>query len=167
MNLRYIRIQKHTFESLLMKYNYKRMRAFLSSQKEALQKQKFEHIIAVGRGAMIVAVHLSHMLDVPISVIPWSRKGGGIIPNDVYDVIERGEKILFVDEIVDTGITMHMILRKIELAFENGTMHYTSKRTFKPQMFCLVYIKNNLFTPTYYDKNFDTKNEFVDFFWEK
>lgn len=71
-------------------------------------------IIGVARGGLIPAVIMSHMLDVPMLAIDYSSKEGrgddknhnNTLPNLPRD----GRPFLLVDDICDTGRTLHEIM---------------------------------------------------------
>ncbi len=76
-------------------------------------KKQFTRIVGITRGGLIPAVMLSHRLNVPmLTYNVTSYKGKKqqdlniIQGRDLLDIITRDDKILVVDDICDTGITI-------------------------------------------------------------
>lgn len=87
------------------------------------KKYNFDIIIAPPRGALPIATHISHQLNV--NYIETNIKY--LFENDLSQY-----KILIIDDIVDTGLTMKFIIDGI-----NNTNIYTSSLFYKPHSnFC-------------------------------
>lgn len=69
-------------------------------------------IVGVERGGLIPAVHLSHLLDIPMDTLLWQTRDGAFKEKDktsMSAVIAAGGNILVVDDINDTGTTFSEI----------------------------------------------------------
>lgn len=69
-----------------------------------------DFIVGIARGGLVPAVHLSHMFNVPLVPLRWSTrdhvgKDFGMLDNLVYRA-ERGQRLLIVDDIFDSGDTL-------------------------------------------------------------
>ena len=67
------------------------------------------HIVGIGRGGLVPAVYLSHATGLPMLSCDWSSK----VADFAGDVVVRlagharaGERLLFVDDINDSGLTI-------------------------------------------------------------
>ena len=93
---------------------------------------KFNAIIAPPRGALPIAVHLSHNLNIKTILIKNV---------DILDfLISRDDNVLLVDDIVDTGITMNSLVTNIKRSFKIGKLYTAS----------LYYKERSIFEPNYY-----------------
>jgi len=71
-----------------------------------------EFIIGIGRGGLVPAVYISHQLDVPMLSIDHSAKVPGFadeLLGKVAAMSAEGRRLLFVDDINDTGGTIEHI----------------------------------------------------------
>ena len=68
-------------------------------------------VVAIVRGGMLPALHLSHALDVPLDTMVWStRDQNRCVFSDVAaEYLKRGRTVVFVDDINDTGTTMSQV----------------------------------------------------------
>jgi len=92
-----------------------------------LKKKKITHVVGVARGGLIPATIISYELNVPllsygISSYKDTNKADELKINqfvhfnDLKSVTEADPHVLVVDDICDTGDTMHYICDKIEFA---------------------------------------------------
>lgn len=133
-----------------------------------LARPRYNYIVGIGRGSAVLALVLSHRLNLPLHFINWSRRGEQTHDCLVADDIEEGKKILVVDEIIDSGKTLKEVL--------GGWGRLRAKRqkwpTIRKQVdiVTLVYNVFSLIKPDYYYTTID-RNQFpdlyVDFWWEK
>ena len=69
-------------------------------------------IIGIGRGGLVPAVYLSHATGWPMLSCDWSS-GLGAFAEDVVERLARrtqqGDRLLFVDDINDSGRTIHAL----------------------------------------------------------
>lgn len=71
-----------------------------------------EFIIGVGRGGLVPAVYISHQLEVPMLSIDHSAKVPGFadeLLGKVAGMTAEGKRLLFVDDINDSGGTIEYI----------------------------------------------------------
>ena len=93
---------------------------------------KFDHVVGIYRGSLPMAVHVSNVFDVPMSIVGFQTRDGK--DNEPY-MIKAGpspEKMLIVDDIYDTGHTMKRVMGFLS--------HYSGDRI---QGFCLFGKENN------------------------
>ena len=71
-------------------------------------------IVAIVRGGMLPALHLSHALDVPLDTMVWSTRDQNRceFSEVAADYLKRGKTVVFVDDINDTGTTMRQISKE-------------------------------------------------------
>ena len=92
-----------------------------------LKKKKITHVVGVARGGLIPATIISYELNVPllsygISSYKDTNKTDELKINqfvhfnDLKSITEADPHVLVVDDICDTGDTMHYIYDKIEFA---------------------------------------------------
>ena len=68
-------------------------------------------IVAIVRGGMLPALHLSHSLDAPLDTMVWSTRDQNRceFSEVAADYLKREKTVVFVDDINDTGTTMSQI----------------------------------------------------------
>lgn len=70
-------------------------------------------VVGITRGGLVPAVHLSHALGLPMEVINWQTRDGETQQADnqvVIDAVLAGKTVVFVDDINDSGRTMHEVI---------------------------------------------------------
>ena len=99
---------------------------------------EFDHVVGIYRGSLLMAVHISNVFDVPMSIVGLQTRDGEDKEPYMIKAINHiyrgfpGKKILIVDDIYDTGLTMKKVIRYLT--------HYSVDRI---QGFCLFGKKNN------------------------
>jgi len=103
-----------------------------------VKQLEFDHVVGVYRGSLLMAVHISNVFDVSMSIIGLQTRDGDDKEPYMIKAIDHiyrgfpGKKILIVDDIYDTGLTMKKVIRYLT--------HYSVDRI---QGFCLFGKKNN------------------------
>ena len=93
---------------------------------------EFDHVVGIYRGSLPMAVQISNVFEVPMSIVGFQTRDG---KDDQPYMIKAGphpEKMLIVDDIYDTGHTMKGVIQYLA--------HYSAD---KIQGFCLFGRKNN------------------------
>lgn len=129
-----------------------------------LSSFKPDLIVGLARGGLVTSVCLSHKLGIEMESINWPREEAGR-SNCFYigDLIQEGKKILFVDDIVDTGRSFESLLEHLQ----NGQIEDLNEDNYRVAAL-LWYTDSELFKPDYYGMKIDrSKIDFVDFWWEK
>ncbi len=123
-------------------------------------KIEFDYVVGISRGGLVPGVVISHRLQIPFRAVEWSLRDSHkkYIPPDIVVDAWEGSKILFIDDIVDSGETFITIRNKFGESFKNV------------KIACVVYNKaQDLVTPDFWfrqiDRNVD--KEWVNFWWEK
>lgn len=111
-----------------------------------LKEYKFDYIVAPPRGALPIATHLSHHLDV---------KNIYLYALDTL-MIKSKSHILLVDDIADTGVTLAKYAHQVQL-------YDAEKRKHKITTATLFYKPHSEFKPDYY---VDETNNWIVFPWE-
>ena len=81
---------------------------------------KFDHVIGIYRGSLLMASHISNMRDVSMSIVGFQTRDGEDkkpywIHNSQKEVLsEEGSRILIVDDIYDTGYTMQKFIEFVK-----------------------------------------------------
>ncbi|MFH1644561.1 MAG: hypothetical protein ABIA74_05295 [bacterium] len=98
-------------------YNYKQFEKDMQivAKKIKDNQVKYKNIFTVPRGGLIMAVRLSHLLNLPL------------ILKKKYIT----QKTIIVDEIIDTGKTLHKYKNYFTVC-----LHYKPWANFKPSIFC-------------------------------
>lgn len=119
-------------------------------------RKKYDLIVAIHRGGLITGTHLSNVLDVRLGVLYWSQKAVRDRSNQ-HIIINKGKNILIVDDILDTGTTLHEVL--------------DCYKDFNLDTAVLIYNNINKYniTPTYFgwEINRNDVPQWFDFCWEK
>lgn len=141
-------------------YNYNNYQDDLSAIVYAIEKAniKYDVVVGVVRGGLVPAVHLSHILDATFIPLSWSssvlekkEKNNTALLRSIVN----SQKILIVDDICDSGVSLDEI-----------TKIYRNVHT-------AVLIHNEInirgFTPTYYGWKINRNEtpDWFDFWWEK
>lgn len=118
----------------------------------------YDIVVGVVRGGLVPSVHLSHILDATFIALNWSSNVSRIRDKNNEAIIaglERNKKILVVDDICDSGVSLDDITNVYEGVDTAVLIHNE--------------INDRLFTPTYYGWKINRKEmpEWVDFWWEK
>tara|TARA_R110000744_G_scaffold121041_1_gene225405 strand:- start:1440 stop:1901 length:462 start_codon:yes stop_codon:yes gene_type:complete len=76
------------------------------------QNEDIEVIVGLSRGGLCLGVSLSNRMNIPLTPLEWQTRDGDV--RDVYKLTEilnefDIEKILFVDDICDSGKTINQI----------------------------------------------------------
>lgn len=118
---------------------------------------KYDYIIGLNRGGLIPAVTLSHQLSIPMLALNWQTRDSNLrnIPDNIKNLI--GDKnILIVDDIVDSGESISLLLRELN-------------NICCCNIASLVYNSDQSIISDYYhtiiQRSID--NRWIDFFWEK
>ena len=118
--------------------------------------KQYDRIIGIQRGGLITGVHLSNVLGVPFNVLQWSNSGVKEGANP-HLICNKGKNILLVDDMIDSGVTMHEVLdRYAEWNLDTAVLIYNN-------------INKHNITPTYFgwEINRNDVPEWFDFWWEK
>ena len=76
-----------------------------------VSKFKPDVIVGITRGGLLPALHLSHHLDRPLQTITWQTRDVNKCEHDeqLQEKIDTGSRVVFVDDINDTGRTFSEI----------------------------------------------------------
>lgn len=140
-------------------YNYDNYQDDFCTVVYALEKSnvRYDLVVGIQRGGLIPAVHISNALNIPFASLNWSHGEGKVRDSSnphLRTALERGRKVLVVDDICDTGITLNEV-----------------KTTYPGiDTAVLVYNEENekQFVPTYYGWKIKRSElpEWLDFWWE-
>jgi len=125
------------------------------------QDLKFDKILAIGRGGLILGVVFSHIFSIPIHIIfvrsyDGKRKKVLEVNSDIDHIKELNGNILVCDDIVDTGETLQFIIDKFKDSKE--IKHFCSAA-----LFCK---EETIVKPDFYIRELP-KEIWVRFPWEK
>lgn len=109
-----------------------------------------DYIVGIVRGGAIPAIHLSHMLEIPVQMLHWSTRDVKLVFSEsncwIPEDLQLGKKILIVEDIIDTGASLSAIFSDWEssiygeLPYENiktAAMWYNQKN--KEKIYCDYY----------------------------
>jgi hypoxanthine phosphoribosyltransferase len=113
---------------------------------------QYDRVVGLSRGGLIPAVALSHKLGVPLIPVNWSttEKKGSIQIMDLVDNVRN--KILVVDDILDSGETMKSFL-DYHGKMDVGVIYYNTEQSVVPNYYVRS-IKRSVFP------------DWIDFWWE-
>jgi xanthine phosphoribosyltransferase len=141
-----------------MKYDYKLFIQDIELLTSMLQQKEFDTIVAIARGGLTLAHFLSNSLNIrnvlSINSIGYNNKS----KNDTTVLLNTpnlrtSKRVLVVDDIVDSGDTMNLVLN--ELKKYNTTTSFIST--------ALFYKKSASVKPDFY---IHEATEWIEFFWE-
>jgi len=114
-----------------------------------VDKFKPDLIVGVLRGGIIPAVYLSHWFGCPLASTNWSTRDDAVLNNEtiddmVFEVIAKNKKVLLVDDICDSGLTLKQIFENIKdktnihKNLKSAVLHYNmGQDTFEPDYYHL------------------------------
>ena len=142
-----------------MDYTYNLFRVGIANieKKVVDSNTKYEYIVGIARGGLIPATFLSYRLDIPMLALHWSTRDNPdeeLLDEVLLAKLRTCKKILLVDDIVDSGLTIKQLKKKL--------------KGVKFDVASLIYNEAQPVIPTYYDLKIDRKvdKEWVDFFWD-
>tara|TARA_B100001971_G_C17780895_1_gene329700 strand:- start:83 stop:514 length:432 start_codon:yes stop_codon:yes gene_type:complete len=94
---------------------------------------EFDHVVGIYRGSLPMAVHISNVFDVPMSIVGFQTRDGKDTEPYMIKVGKAPTQILVVDDIYDSGYTMKSVIQFLS--------HYSTDRI---QGFCLFGKENKL-----------------------
>ena len=95
---------------------------------------EFDHVVGVYRGSLLMAVHISNVFDVPMSIVGFqTRDGKDKEPYMIHKSEGVPTQLLVVDDIYDSGHTMNKVIQFLS--------RYSTDRI---QAFCLFGKENKL-----------------------
>jgi hypoxanthine phosphoribosyltransferase len=132
-------------------YNFEAFTRDVNRIAESVEKsgKKYDCIVGIARGGVIPAVALSHKMNIPFQALHWSKNEPTVIDLG----FKLNDKILLVDDIVDTGQTMQEIIA-IHGHVDTASLVYNSGQSFKPNYWGWM-IDRQIIT------------NWIDFWWEK
>lgn len=95
-----------------------------------LNNEKFDYIVGIERGGLHVSVPLAKMLDVSHKSIKISFYGEGSerAKDPTVDmhglVIQKTDKVLFVDDLVDSGATLKYFKDNIQCKYKSASLFW-------------------------------------------
>ena len=110
-----------------------------SADIKQVKNLEFDHVVGIYRGSLPVAVHISNVFKVPMSIVGFQTRDGK--DKEPYMIkVEKTlahawgpTKLLVVDDIYDSGYTMKRVIKMLS--------YYSEHRI---QSFCLFGKENNL-----------------------
>ena len=75
---------------------------------------EFDHVVGIYRGSLPMAVHISNVFEVPMSIVGFQTRDGK--DNEPYMIHKTGEapkQVLVVDDIYDSGYTMKKVIESL------------------------------------------------------
>ena len=123
---------------------------------------KVDVVVGVLRGGAIPGVHLSHLLDKPMQCFAFSTRDKKVVADDfkdLMDLFENNKRVLFVDDINDSGETFKQILLYLTGQNVNRNMY---------RLASLVYNLNSDIQSDFYGMVIEKINgsPWVRFWWE-
>lgn len=94
----------------------------------------YDYICGVVRGGLIPATALSYKLKIPMVTINFSTRDSDKedISSEVLNLFKSGKKILLVDDIIDSGLTLEKIHNKIDIGYiDRAAVVYNTSQPFK------------------------------------
>ncbi|MCI4410842.1 MAG: hypothetical protein JHC38_04125 [Thiotrichales bacterium] len=81
-------------------------------------------IVGIVRGGMIPAYLVAKELKIPLMMITWQTRDGSIKESnqDLINILQTGRKVLFVDDINDSGKTLNQLIEYYSSVAPSGRM---------------------------------------------
>ncbi len=115
---------------------------------------EFNQIVCIARGGLTLGAKLSHHMDKPLGIIiAKSYKGenemsqGKLVISKIATIEALGNKILLLDDLVDSGETMPEIIKHIrmnhpEVEIRTGVLWYKTSSKYEPDYYVDTVVKN-------------------------
>ena len=104
---------------------------------------EFDHVVGIYRGSLPMAVHISNVFEVPMSIVGFqTRDGKDNEPYMIHKVEEAPEQVLVVDDIYDSGYTMKKVIESLSHYRWISSTYPTA--AYSIQGFCLFGKENKL-----------------------
>jgi len=115
---------------------------------QKIPKNKFDYILCISSGGLVLGKLVSDYLNLPLGVIAASAYDKGkkqirekeVIIGNIATITNPGRKVLLLDDLVDTGATMHQIYRHIlkrekVYSIKTGVLYRKPQTVFQPDYF--------------------------------
>ena len=104
---------------------------------------EFDHVVGIYRGSLPMAVHISNVFEVPMSIVGFqTRDGKDNEPYMIHKAGEAPEQVLVVDDIYDSGYTMKKVIESLSHYRTISSTYPTA--AYNIQGFCLFGKENKL-----------------------
>jgi uncharacterized protein len=118
---------------------------------------QFNQIVCIARGGLRVGDQLSRIFDLPLAIMSTSmyREGGGMVRGQLLmsehltmTSAKLGDRILLVDDMVDSGHTMEVVIRELPTRYphvaelKTGVLWHKACSVYKPD-FAIDYLPDN------------------------
>jgi uncharacterized protein len=120
---------------------------FVSILAKKVQKNEYDSIICISTGGLVLGKMLSDQLSLPLSIISaksyekgHTKNGEVQIGGNISSLNKVEGKILLVDDLVDSGNTMKVVVDYLSLmksitSIHTATLYKKSKSIFTPDFF--------------------------------
>jgi hypothetical protein len=128
-----------------LKISWKKLENLSNQFSEKLPKDRFDYILCISSGGLVFGKLVSDYLNLPLGVIAASayRKGerkprdNEVIIGNTATIKPLGERILLLDDLVDTGLTMkavydHLFEKDEVKVLQTGVLYKKPKTIFQP-----------------------------------
>ena len=103
----------------------------------------FDHVVGIYRGSLPMAVHISNVFEVPMSIVGFqTRDGKDDEPYMIHKTGEAPKQVLVVDDIYDSGYTMKKVIESLSHYRWISSIYPTA--AYSIQGFCLFGKENKL-----------------------
>ena len=104
---------------------------------------EFDHVVGIYRGSLPMAVHISNVFEVPMSIVGFqTRDGKDDEPYMIHKTGEAPKQVLVVDDIYDSGYTMKKVIESLSHYRAISSTYPTT--AYNIQGFCLFGKENKL-----------------------
>ena len=104
---------------------------------------EFDHVVGIYRGGLPMAVHISNVFKVPMSIVGFqTRDGKDDEPYMIHKTGEAPKQVLVVDDIYDSGYTMKKVIESLSHYRWISSIYPTA--AYSIQGFCLFGKENKL-----------------------
>jgi hypoxanthine phosphoribosyltransferase len=102
------------FTSNAIKLSYEEVHQLGVNIAEHFRGQHIHHVVAIVRGGMLPALVVSHALNAALIPLHWQSRDGEVKDQSerLIQSLKRGDRILFIDDINDSGHTFVEIARE-------------------------------------------------------
>jgi len=89
---------------------------------EYFKDKEIDKIVGIYKGGLIPAIQIANILNKPLDIVKFQRYNGNDRQAEYIYKATEGNKILIVDDIIDSGETIEKVLE----LFENKEMYLTA-----------------------------------------
>lgn len=104
-----VNVNDVTFGENLIELSWRDIDNIVLSLASKVQDRGYTAVVGLARGGVVPAIMLSHQLGIKFESVTWQTRDGGLQEIGRLNNIINREKVLIVDDICDSGLTLTQV----------------------------------------------------------